>query len=148
MQDAEFRIDDVLGGYAAAVLAKDVEAFMMLYSDNVVVYDLWGEWSYDGASAWRAVVTDWLGGLDNERVVVSFTDVRTFATGDLAVACAFVTYRAESLAGIFLRSLTNRMTWTLRPVHGGWKIVHEHTSAPADFNTSKVMLQRKVSATP
>jgi ketosteroid isomerase-like protein len=55
-----------------------------------------------------------------------------------------VTYQAESPAGIFLRALTNRMTLSLRQKQGAWKIVHEHTSAPADFNTSKVMLQRKV----
>jgi uncharacterized protein (TIGR02246 family) len=144
MQNTETTITEVLNAYAAAVLARDVDAFMSLYADDVCIFDLWGEWSYEGADAWRAVVTDWFGSLDSERVVVSFKEVRTTVTPDLAVVHAFVTYQAESPAGIFLRSLTNRMTWSLRSAQGSWKVTHEHTSAPADFNTSKVILQRKV----
>ena len=42
--------------------------------------------------------------------------------------------------------MNNRLTWTLRRADdGSWKIVHEHTSASADFETSKVMLQRRES---
>jgi ketosteroid isomerase-like protein len=36
----------------------------------------------------------------------------------------------------------NRLTWALKQEDGGWKIVHEHTSEPADFEPSKVKLQR------
>jgi ketosteroid isomerase-like protein len=36
----------------------------------------------------------------------------------------------------------NRLTWALKQENGAWKIVHEHTSAPVDFKTSKVILQR------
>ena len=143
MQSIEPPITDVLNAYAAAVLAKDVDAFMALYDDEVSIFDMWGEWSYEGADAWRTVVMDWFGSLGDDRVVVSFKEVQTIVTPELAVAYAFVTYQAESGAGIFLRALTNRMTLSLRPKQGAWKIVHEHTSAPADFNTSKVMLQRK-----
>lgn len=143
MQNTDPHVTDVLHAYAAAVLAKDVDAFMTLYADEVSIFDMWGEWSYDSAVAWRAVVTDWFGSLGDDRVVVSFKDVQTIVTPELAVAYAFVTYQAESPAGIFLRALTNRMTLSLRPQQGAWKIVHEHTSAPADFNTSKVILQRK-----
>ena len=143
MQSAETNVTGVLNAYAAAVLAKDVDAFMALYDDEVSIFDMWGEWSYEGADAWREVVMDWFGSLGDDRVVVSFKEVQTIVTPELAVAYAFVTYQAESAAGIFLRALTNRMTLSLRPEQGAWKIVHEHTSAPADFNTSKVMLQRK-----
>lgn len=143
MENAETAVNGVLQAYAAAVLAQDVDAFIGLYDENIRIFDLWGEWSYDGAAVWRAVVTDWFGSLGGERVIVSFRDVQTIASADLAVAHAFVTYRAESPAGIFLRALTNRMTVSLRQTQGRWTIIHEHTSAPADFNTSKVMLQRK-----
>lgn len=143
MNTQEAPIMAVLNAYAAAVLARDVDALMTLYDDGVSIFDMWGEWSYHGAAAWRAVVADWFGSLGDDRVVVTFKDVQITATPDLAVACAFVTYQAESPAGIFLRALTNRLTLSLRPEQGAWKIVHEHTSAPADFNTSKLILQRK-----
>src|SRR6266851_9883530 len=40
-----------------------------------------------------------------------------------------------------LRSMDNRITWVLRKNRdGAWKIIHEHTSAPADFDTGRVTL--------
>jgi ketosteroid isomerase-like protein len=38
--------------------------------------------------------------------------------------------------------MENRLTWALERRGGEWKIVHEHTSAPADFETAKVRLRR------
>ena len=35
----------------------------------------------------------------------------------------------------------NRVTVVLEQKGGAWKIVHEHSSAPADFETLKVMLE-------
>jgi len=42
MQVTETIITDVLNAYAAAVLAKDVDAFMALYDDEVSIFDMWG----------------------------------------------------------------------------------------------------------
>ena len=39
------------------------------------------------------------------------------------------------------RSMNNRLTWALRKDGDGWKIVHEHTSAPAGEG-GKVSLKR------
>jgi hypothetical protein len=36
----------------------------------------------------------------------------------------------------------NRLSWTLARRGAGWRIVHEHTSAPIDFGTMKAMLAR------
>jgi ketosteroid isomerase-like protein len=38
--------------------------------------------------------------------------------------------------------MTNRLTWALRKTGGAWKVVHEHSSAPIDFESAKAMLQR------
>ena len=37
-------MEEVLDAYAAAVRAKDVEAFLSLYADDVRNFDLWSEW--------------------------------------------------------------------------------------------------------
>ena len=42
----------MLDAYAAAVLAKDANAFLSLYAPEVRVFDTWGVWSYEGASSW------------------------------------------------------------------------------------------------
>ena len=71
----------------------------------------------------------------------------TVADG-VAVVHAFLTFKGVSADGEKLRAMNNRLTWMLRREgDGSWKIVHEHTSAPADFETSKVMLQRRAAAT-
>jgi uncharacterized protein (TIGR02246 family) len=132
----------VFEAYKAAVFAKNVEAFLALYDQDVYVFDMWGEWSYNGLEAWRGMVTDWFGTLGTERVAVGLDDLHTIVAQDVAVAHAFVTYKGVSAEGRELRAMHNRVTWALKLESGAWKIVHEHTSAPVDFTTSKVILQR------
>ena len=74
---------------------------------------------------------------------VELEDARTVVGDDVAVLHAFVTYKGMSAGGEELRAMSNRLTWGLRSqAEGTWRIVHEHTSAPADFETGKAMLQR------
>lgn len=138
-------IEQALDGYATAVRAKNVDGFVSLYANDVLVFDLWGRWSYEGTEAWRAMAAEWFASLGDEQVAVEFDDVRTIVGSDIAVVHAFVTYRGLSADGDELRAMNNRLTWALRKMADGeWKIVHEHTSAPAAFETGTVELQRRV----
>lgn len=136
-------MEEMLDAYAAAVRAKDTEAFLSLYADDVRNFDLWSEWSYDGKDALRAMVSEWFGSLgDDEELAVSFDDARAHTAGDVGALSVFTTYAAVSPDGEELRSMNNRLTWVLRKdVDGAWKIVHEHTSAPAGEG-GKVQLRR------
>jgi uncharacterized protein (TIGR02246 family) len=143
MEAVDQSIKPVVDGYAAAVRDKDVDAFVALYDPDVQVFDMWGAWAYRGADAWRAMATEWFGSLGTDQVAVEMDDVETVASGDVAVVHAFVTYKGLSAEGRELRAMTNRLSWALRRQPGGeWKIVHEHSSAPADFETGKVVLRR------
>ena len=64
-----------------------------------------------------------------------------FAAGDLAFAHALVTYTGLSAEGKALRAMTNRISWVLRRSGGAWRVIHEHSSAPVDFETQKAILQ-------
>jgi uncharacterized protein (TIGR02246 family) len=136
-------MEEMLDAYAVAVRAKDVEAFLSLYADDTRNFDLWSEWSYDGKDALRAMVSEWFGSLgDDEEVAVSFDDVRAHAAGDVGALSAFTTYAAVSPEGEELRSMNSRLTWVLcQGADGAWRIVHEHTSAPAGEG-GKVKLRR------
>ena len=136
-------MDEMLDSYAAAVRAKDVDAFVGLYADDVRNFDLWSEWSYDGKEALRGMVAEWCGSLDDDEVVaVSFDEVRSQSGDDVAAVSAFTTFAAVSPDGEELRSMNNRLTWVLRKdADGAWKIAHEHTSAPAG-EEGKVQLRR------
>jgi len=108
------------------------------------VFDAWGVWSYEGAAAWQLAVEGWFTSLGTERVKVSFDDVQTWGGRELAMVSAIVTYAGVSAQGEPLRSMQNRITWVLRMTGHNLRIMHEHTSAPIDFDESKAILQRKV----
>jgi uncharacterized protein (TIGR02246 family) len=129
--------------YREAVHAKDVEAFAALFDDDVHVFGMWGRWSYDGLDEWRKMATAWFGSLGNETAHVDFDDIQTLVGDGVAAAHAFVTFTGVSADGDELRSMNNRLTWALRRTdEGDWKVVHEHTSAPIDVETAKVILSR------
>jgi len=133
----------LLQAYQAAVHAKDVDAFAALYDADVHVFDMWGAWSCEGIAAWRAMAADWFGSLGTDSVVVSVDAARVQVAQDLASVQAFLTFTGVSADGETLRAMDNRLTWVLQRRGEAWKIVHEHTSAPADFTTAKLTLRRE-----
>ena len=136
-EEAEVR--RVVDGYVAAVLAKDVAAFAAWYDPAVRVFDTWGVWSYDGIDAWRKMAEGWFASLGADRVAVTMDELRIDVAGDVALVTAFATYRSEIDAP---KAMSNRLTWVLRLRDGRWTIVHEHTSAPADFDSARLILRR------
>ncbi len=140
MDDTPIR--QVMDAYKAAVFAKDVDAFMGLYAQDVRVFDLWSTWSYDSAEAWRGTVAGWFDSLGTAQVAVGWDTVQITMADDAAVAHAFISYADVSATGEGQRAIENRLTWVLKPQGGGWKIIHEHTSAPVDGESMKAILQR------
>ena len=136
-------IEAILDRYRTAVYTKDVDAFIGLYDEDTRVFDLWGRWLYRGSAEWRKPAEEWFGSLGTERSSPEFHDVQ-FEIGDgVAAVHAFITYKGLSADGKELRSMDNRITWVLRKNRDStWKIIHEHTSAPADSETQKVTLRR------
>jgi ketosteroid isomerase-like protein len=132
--------------FSDAVYRKDVEAYLDLYDDNVVVFDMWQEWTYDGLPAWRAMVSGWFSGLGTDRDVVTFRDTKIENAGELGYVTAVARFAAVSETGEELRFLDNRLTWVIRrsgASGASWKIIHQHTSGPIDFNTMKVVLKKE-----
>jgi ketosteroid isomerase-like protein len=132
MDDNEKSVSKILDAYSSAVLNKDVDAFMKLYSPDVRVFDAW-EWSFEGAVAWRQAIEKWLGSLGTERVKVTFDKVVSIGGSELANVSATVTYAAISADGEALHSVQNRLTWALKRSGNALIIIHEHTSLPTKF---------------
>jgi uncharacterized protein (TIGR02246 family) len=133
-------ISEVERRYTVAVFDKDVEGFLAIYDEDAIVFDLWGERHYQGRAAWRQSVAAWFGSLGDERVQVIFLRLACTIESDLAFWLGNVNFAALSPSGEILRSMRNRLTWQLRRRDDAWSIVHEHTSAPADHETLKVIL--------
>ena len=95
----------LLESYRDAVYAKDVEAFVAIFADDVRVFDMWGTWSHDGIDSWREMAVGWFGSLGDELVRVAFDEVQTTVGDDTAVLSAFVTFAGLSADGEELRSM-------------------------------------------
>jgi len=145
MTELEEAIARHLDAYGRAVHEREVEALLRLYDERVRVFDAWGAWSYEGLAAWRATVEQWFRSLDANRVEVRFEDVQTADGAGLAVMSAIVTYAALDASGAPLRAMQNRLTWALVRDGAEWKILHEHTSAPIDFDHATAILRRESS---
>ncbi len=134
----------MLATYQLAVRARDVEAFIQLYDPEVRVFDTWGTWSYEGRDAWRKMIEGWFASLGvGEQVDVRVSDLRVIGRGGHAVATAAFTYAALTPEGRELRAMVNRLTWVVALQQDGWRIVHEHTSVPVDFEHAKGIFQRE-----
>ena len=134
-------IEELLGGYRAAVRAKDVDAFVAIYDENVRIFDTW-RWTYADVEAWRAMATEWFGSVGDDQIVVEHADVEIVVEGAIAVVSAYTRFSGLSATGEELRAMENRLTWALRRTDAGWKVFHEHTSAPGSFETGKLVLSR------
>lgn len=139
MTEAESPVLPILAAYKAAVYAKDVDAFLAIYDQDISIFDMWAEWEYRGIVAWRKIVEGWFGSLQEERVLVDFSNIQTTSDADMAMAYLFVSYQAIAQDGTRLRGMQNRMTLALRRRQGVWQIVHQHTSSPIEFETTKAI---------
>lgn len=142
MTNEQNRVLQVFETYRDAVHAKDVDAFLAIYDERVHVFDSWAQWEHTGAGARREMVSEWFGGLGDERVEVQFNDVHAVVGEDIAFAHAAVTFAGFSAEGERSRAMTNRFTACLERKDGMWKIVHEHTSLPIDLETGKGIFSR------
>ena len=143
MSDTQKQVLRALDTYKSAVLAKNAETLMHLYDPEVRVFDAWGMWLYEGAAAWRLAVEGWFSSLGNEKVNVTFEDIRIIGEQGFASMSAIVTYAAISSEGKELRAMQNRMSWVLKSSGHVLRVVHEHTSAPVGFEDAKAILKRE-----
>jgi ketosteroid isomerase-like protein len=89
MNELQFLFDT----YKNTVYEKDMERFLSIFDKDVHVFDMWGQWSYQGLEAWRKMAKDWFGSLGTERVVIDFDEAKATVSGDMGVATATVPLR-------------------------------------------------------
>jgi uncharacterized protein (TIGR02246 family) len=136
------KIESLFDTYKNAIFQKDLEAFCSIFDEKVRIFDMWQQWTYEGLSAWREMAKGWFSSLGADRDLVTFDGIQIQTDGEFAVATAFIRFTAVSAEGKELRYLEDRLTWVARKKTGIWKIIHQHTSAPINFNTMKVILTR------
>ncbi|HEM2815523.1 TPA: nuclear transport factor 2 family protein [Streptococcus suis] len=69
------RIEKVLELYKPAVLEKDLDLMLSLYCDDVLIYDVAGQWSLSGKKDLADMVTSWFQEIATDRVEVSYSNL-------------------------------------------------------------------------
>ncbi len=123
----------LLERYANAVYNKDVESFISIYDNNVLVYDTWEEWIKKDVKEIKSMATEWFDSLGNEKVKVEFTEVRVLESADQIVWIGEFKFYGLDQEDQILRNISNRWTWVLKNFNGTLKVVHEHSSLPINM---------------
>jgi ketosteroid isomerase-like protein len=130
-----------LDRWTKAFTAKDVDAIMALYADDVIAYDVVPPLQYAGKAEYR---TDYLQFLSQygDNLKVEVRDLHVGANGDLGYAAGL-----ELISGTLKNGqkseLWVRFTSLFRKSGGHWLDFHDHVSVPADIESGKAMLELK-----
>ena len=130
-----------LDRWTKAFAAKDVDAIMALYTDDVIAYDVVPPLQYAGKAEYRTDYQQFLSQYaDNLKVEVR--DLHVGANGDLGYAAGL-----ELISGTLKNGQKSnvwlRFTSLFRKSDGGWLDFHDHVSVPADIESGKAMLDLK-----
>ena len=134
-------IEEFFPGYKEAVWQKDAAALLSLYSKELVAFDMWNQGFFGSLKEWSPEIEQWLSSLGDEKVQVDFEQVKLFQSDDLGFASAYITFQALDLDGKVLRGMTNRITVGFSKENDGWKVVHQHISAPVTSQDLTVVLE-------
>jgi ketosteroid isomerase-like protein len=123
----------IIADQQKAVCAKDVDRIMSHYAAEFCVFNVKPPFQIRGAAEWRRV---WEGSLAHfpASFGMETRDVVITMSGELAVA-----HYLARFTGLPGPPFWIRVTVVYRWLDGKWKIVHEHSSAPFDPETLRVV---------
>lgn len=133
------RLQDYFTIYKRSAWEKDTESMIGLYDDNVVIFDMWEHGYQTGLKEWSGAIKEWLGSLGEEKVNVIFEMIDVKEDGNVGFGSALVTYQAISTDDTVIRSMKNRISLGFIKKKNVWKVIHQHTSAPINFDLEAIL---------
>lgn len=133
-------IEDFFKIYQKSAWDKDTTSMINLYDEHALIFDMWDQGYISNPSEWRKIIIDWLGSLGEEKVKVEFEMVKIHQSGNVGFASALIQFQAISGEGAVLRGMKNRISLGFSKFEEGWKVIHQHTSAPVSSDGLTVLL--------
>jgi uncharacterized protein (TIGR02246 family) len=127
----------VIEARVAAVAAKDLDALLACYAEDVTLFDAVGPLRDTGRDAERTRLREWFGAY-RSAIELEIRDLDVVADGDVAFASYLFHVRGTMVDGTDV-AMWVRSTAGLRRDDHGWKIVHEHSSVPFDSATGEAL---------
>ena len=103
--------------------------------DAVIAYDVAPPLQYKGKEAYRKDYIEFLAQYDGP-IHVEFRDMRVLSSGDVGFIHALERFSGRLKNGQ-QSDMWLRATSGVRKIDGKWLIVHDHVSAPTDFESGK-----------
>lgn len=127
---AQTEIQTLINTYRDAVMTKNVDKVMTLYTDDILSFDAIKALQFKGKAAYRA---HWEACMEmcSGPHVFEFHEIAIETANNLAFA-HWVTHCGGTNDKGETQSCWMRATACYRQVGGTWKIAHEHWSAPFD----------------
>lgn len=113
--------------WAAAVEARDIDALLNFYTDDIRVFDVPAPEQLRGKEAYRKNWENFLGMIDGA-VKCDFREMEVFANDDLGFVHTLTSIHAADLDPDHCPWV--RVTACFQKIDGKWLAVHEHISVP------------------
>ena len=127
--------------WAKAIRARDIDGVVSLYAPDIVSFDVGPPLRYAGTDhkrrAWQAMFATYDGVIGYE-----VTDLAIAVDGDLAFAYS-LNHVSGKLASGHDAAMWLRWAACFRRIDGGWLVVHDHASVPADLEHGRAVLDLK-----
>ena len=123
-------IEEFFPSYKDAVWQKNPAAVLRLYDSEAVQFDMWDKGYYSNLQEWTPEIENWLNSLGEEKVKVDFEMIKIHQSDSTGFASGLIKFQAISPEGTVLKSMRNRITIGFSKFKEGWKVVHQHISAP------------------
>jgi len=138
---ARTEIREWLDRWIKAFSARDLDAVMALYADDVVAYDVVPPLQYVGKDVYRQDYRQFFAQYESN-LHVEARDLHIDTSGDMGFATGL-----ERISGVLKDGKKFdawlRFTSLFRKTNGRWLDFHDHVSVPADFETGKALLDLK-----
>ena len=137
---SEAEVRQVIDRWADAFRAKDLDAVMSVYAPGaeLVAFDVVAPLQRVGREAYRENYRVFFAQYDGP-LEVEFRSYQIISGDDVAFIHCLERMSGRLKSGE-KSEVWLRVTSGLRKIHGVWRIVHDHVSAPVDFETGKAVL--------
>jgi len=133
----ETELRSQLEDWASAVRAKDIDRIFAHYAPDIVAFDAIAQLQFKGADAYRKHWETCMAMCPGP-MIFELHELQITASDDLAFVhsldrCGGTGPDGKEMTGWM------RMTACFRKLHGQWRVVHEHFSAPFDPQSDKAL---------
>lgn len=136
----EQKVRQLIDAWCEATRKRDLETIMACYAPDVLAFDAIAALQFRGVEAYRKHWETCLGYMPEGDFIMEAHDLEVAVEGDLAFAhylsrCGCRDEQGNEQAGWM------RATVCCRRLAQGWRIAHEHYSAPFDPESGKALLE-------